>query len=100
VRGDRVSHKDIAKLLGEAYQTEITLQKNGSVEDLKNMADGMRNKEPDNAQSWGPLVYFHWMLSGKADLTSVDNTRYPMVKPTTVADFRKQHTRENFTKGY
>ena len=100
MRGDRVSHKDIAKLLGEAFQTEITLQKNGSIEDLKHMIDGVRHREPDNMQSWGPLVYFHWMLSGKADLTSVDNTRYPMVKPTTLADFLKQHTLENVTKGY
>jgi hypothetical protein len=100
VRGDRVSHKDIAKLFGEAYQTEITLQKNGSIEDLQNMIDGMRNKEPDNMQSWGPLLYFKWMLSGKADLASVDNARYPMVKPTTVAEFLKQHTLEYATKGY
>jgi hypothetical protein len=100
VRGDRVSHKDIAKSIEEAYQTKITLQQNGSLEDLKNMADGMRKSQPDNMQSWMPLVYFEWMLSGKGDLTSVDNARYPMVKPTTLADYLKQHTVEDFTKGY
>jgi hypothetical protein len=100
VRGDRVSHKEIAKLIGEAYQTEITLQKNGSLGDLKNMVDGMRKKEPDNMRSWLPPLYFQWMLSGKGDLASVDNARYPMVKPTTLKDYLKQHTREDFTKGY
>ena len=100
MRGDRVSHKEIAKLIGEAYQTEITLQQNGSLEDLKNLADSMREKEPDNMQSWLPLVYFQWMLSGKGDLTSVDNARYPMVKPTTLADYLKQHALEDATSAY
>lgn len=100
MRGDRVSHKNIAKLIGEAYQTEITLQKNGSLEDLKNIVDGMRKREPDNMQSWMPLLYFQWMMSGKGDLTSVDNARYPMVKPTTLADYLKLHTLEDATRAY
>jgi hypothetical protein len=100
VRGDRVSHKEIAKLIGEAYQTDIKLQKNGSLEDLKNMVDRMRKREPDNMESWLPLLFFQWMLSGKGDLTSMDNARYPMVKPTTLEDYLKQHTLEDFTKGY
>ena len=100
MRGDRVTHKDIAKLFGEAYQTEITLQKNGSLEDLKNMVDGMRMTEPDNLQAWMPLLYFQWMMSGKGDLTNVDNARYPMVKPTTLADYLKQHTLEDATRAY
>jgi hypothetical protein len=100
VRGDRVSHKDIAKLVGEAYQTEITLQKNGSLEDLKNLVDGMRKREPDNMQAWMFLLYFQWVMSGKGDLTSVDNARYPMVKPTTLADYMKQHTFEEATRSY
>jgi hypothetical protein len=100
VRADRVSHKEIAKLIGEAYQTEITLQQNGSLKDLKNLIDSMRKKEPDNIQSWLPLIYFQWMLSGKGDLTSVDNARYPMVKPTTLADYLKQHTLEEVTSAY
>jgi hypothetical protein len=100
VCGDRVSHKDIAKLIGEAYQTEITLQKNGSLEDLKNTVDGMRKREPDNMESWLPLLYFYWMLSGIGDLTSMDNERYPIVKPTTLEDYLKQHTLEDFTEDY
>ena len=100
MRGDRVSHKDIAKFIGEAYQTEITLQKNGTLEDLKNTVDGMRKKEPDNMQAWLPLLYFQWMMSGKGDLTSVDNERYPMVKPTSLADYLKQHTFEDATSAY
>ena len=100
MRGDRVSHKDIAKLIGEVYQTEITLQQNGSLEDLKNIVDGMRKREPDNMAAWLPLLYFQWMMSGKGDLTSVDSARYPMVKPTTLKDYLKQHTQEDFTKGY
>jgi hypothetical protein len=100
VRADRVSHKEIAKLIGEAYQTEITLQQNGSLKDLKNLIDSMRKKEPDNIQSWLPPLYFQWMLSGKGDLTSVDNARYPMVKPTTMADYLKQHTLEEVTSAY
>lgn len=100
MRGDRVSHKDIAKLIEKAYQTKIKLQNNGSLEDLKNMVDGMRKREPDNMESWLPPLYFHWMLSGKGDLTSVDNSRYPMVKPTSLEEYLNQHTVENFTKGY
>jgi len=100
VRADRVSHKEIAKLIGEAYQTEITLQQNGSLKDLKNLIDSMRKKESDNIQSWLPPLYFQWMLSGKGDLTSVDNARYPMVKPTTLADYLKQHTLEEVTSAY
>ena len=100
MRGDRVSHKEIAKLIGEAYQTEITLQQNRSLEDLKNLINSVSKKEPDNMQSWLPLLYFQRMLSGKGDLTSVDNARYPMVRPTTLVDYLKQHTLGEATSAY
>lgn len=100
MRGGRVSHKEIAKLIGEAYQIDIALQKNGSLDDLRNIIVSMRKRKPDNMQSWMPLLYFQWMLSGKGDLTSVDNARYPMVKPITLADYLKQHTLEDATRAY
>jgi hypothetical protein len=84
----------------EAYGTKITLQQNGSFEDLENIVDGMRKREPDNMSAWLPMCYLQWVLSGKADLTSVDNARYPMVKPTTVAEYLKQRTLANVTQAY
>lgn len=60
----------------------------------------MRNREPDNMQFWWPLLYCQWVLSGKGDSTIVDNAHYPMVKPNTLADYLKQHTLEDVTKGY
>jgi hypothetical protein len=70
------------------------------LDDLKNIVDGMRKKEPDNIHIWAPLLYLHYTLSGKGDLTNLDNASYPKVKPTAVAEFLKQHTLEDVTSGY
>jgi hypothetical protein len=42
----------------------------------------------------------YWMLSGKTNLQSVDNERYPMVKPVTVKNFLQQHSKETVGKAY
>jgi hypothetical protein len=100
VRGDRVSFNEIAKQLEEVYRTKIVFQNSGTIDDLKNIIDGMRKKEPDNAEAWISLLYLYYVLSGKGDLKNVDNTRYPKVKPLTVAGYLKHHTLANVTQGY
>jgi hypothetical protein len=84
----------------KVYHCKITLQNNGSIDDLKNIIDGMRKKEPDNMNSWMHLLYLYYVLSGKGDLKGVDNSRLPMVKPLTLTGYLKQHTLANVTQGY
>jgi hypothetical protein len=76
----------------EAYQTEITLQKNGSIEDLKNIADGRRKKEPDNMQSWLLLIHFQRMLSGKR--------RFDEYRQCPLSDVQANHPGRLFEAAY
>ncbi|KIW03989.1 hypothetical protein, variant [Verruconis gallopava] len=100
VRGDRVCYNAIAKQLEEVYQTKITLQNCGTLDSLKSMIDRLRQKDPGNVKAWAPLLFVHYVLSGKGDLKNVDSTRYPKVDPLSLTGFLNQHTLADVTEYY
>jgi hypothetical protein len=92
--------KEIAQILEGEYKVKIVLEHSGSRADLKNLIQSLRQAHPDNVFAWMGLSYLHWMTSDGARLATVDNDRFPTVKPTTARDFIRKHDFESISKGY
>lgn len=50
--GDRKSIKEMAEIYERVYGQQLTLENNGSIEDLNVLKDRVRAEHPDNAFKW------------------------------------------------
>ena len=102
VLGDRVSIKEMAKLYEQVYGVEAKLEKKGELEDLKKAMQETFKKDPQNVYAWLGMHYQYWMSNGKTSLgTDLDNEKLSeAVKPTTVEEFLKKHSRDTVGKSY
>ncbi|KNC18350.1 NmrA family protein [Arthrobacter sp. RIT-PI-e] len=94
IAGDRVTARDVARIMGELTGTPFGLQWAGTTGSLAAMSNLMRRFSRTTAEpfpAWQGMQYFVSMFSGQAQLRHVDNERYGRWEWTTVRDVIGAH---------
>lgn len=85
--GESLTFAELVKAYEEGSGKSITVKNMGSLDDLENEIRQRRQAEPENMFAWLPPMYWRALLSGKVKLQSIENDRYPHIKPMAVADY-------------
>ncbi|PPB48673.1 NmrA family protein [Arthrobacter pityocampae] len=94
IAGDRVTARDIARIMTELTGTTFTTQWAGTTGILSAAARIGRRLSKDEDETfpaWQGMQYFVSMFSGEAELNHVDNERYGPHDWTTVRDVLEAH---------
>jgi nucleoside-diphosphate-sugar epimerase len=94
VAGDRVTARDIARILGRLTGTPFRLQWAGTTGSLSVMSGAMRRFSKDSDETfpaWQGMQYFVSMFSGQGQLLHVGNDRYGTREWTRVEDVLAAH---------
>jgi uncharacterized protein YbjT (DUF2867 family) len=89
IAGDVLTMKQLHQALEAGSGHKLEARSLGSVTDLKAEID-RRKQTASNPWDWIALQYLWCMVSGKGKLEPIDNSRYPHIHPTSVADFVSQ----------
>jgi len=87
IAGESLTFNELLTAYENGSGKSVTVVKMGTLADLENEIQQRMQAEPDNMFVWLPLMYWRALLSGKVKLDSIDNDRYPHIKPTTVAEY-------------
>jgi nucleoside-diphosphate-sugar epimerase len=85
VSGDRMDVLTFARTWEAARGKHLTLERLGSLDDLERETRRRLAEAPHDMPSWLPLMYARGVFGGQALLGPSHNTRYPEVKPASVA---------------
>jgi nucleoside-diphosphate-sugar epimerase len=85
VAGERMDVLTFAATYEKTTQQSITLQPLGSLDDLQNELKKQLAQSPQNMYAWLPLMYARGVFEGQALLGELHNSRYPEIKPESVA---------------
>ncbi len=102
VAGDRVTARDVARIMTSLTGTPFTAQWAGTTGILSGMARiGRRVSRDEEAAfpAWQGMQYFVSMFSGEAELRHVDNERYGPQTWTGVRDVLEAHIKDGATQG-
>ncbi len=102
VAGDRVTARDVARIMTSLTGTPFTTQWAGTTGILSGMARiGRRVSRDEEATfpAWQGMQYFVSMFSGEAELRHVDNERYGPQTWTGVRDVLEAHIKDGATQG-
>ncbi len=88
----------MAKVYQEVYGVEPKVERLGSQEDLFEKMTGVFKKDPSNMYAWMGMYYQYLMAKERIQLGTVDNDRYPSVKPKSLADFFRSFTKDTVGK--
>jgi uncharacterized protein YbjT (DUF2867 family) len=94
VAGDRVTARDVARILTNLTGTPFKVQWAGTTGALSLMSKTMRRLSRDDRTpfpAWQGMQYFVSMFSGQAQLHHVDNSRYGQKDWTSVSDVLEAH---------
>ena len=84
--GDVVTMKEVVAIYEEVRGQRLTVQHQGSLEDLKARIEEVKVSDP-NPWAYIRLQYVWLLESGKGKLEHLINERYPHIKPVTVREF-------------
>lgn len=102
VAGDRVTARDIARIMTELTGVGFTTQWAGTTGMLSGMARVGRlvsRDEDATFPAWQGMQYFVSMFSGEAQLHHVNNDRYGPQAWTSVRDVLEAHVKDGATRG-
>lgn len=85
VSGDRMDVLTFAQTWEATTKRKATLERLGSLEDLKAETQRRLTAEPANMYAWLPLMYAQGVFGGQALLGPTLNARYPEIAAETVA---------------
>jgi hypothetical protein len=74
------------------------IQHMGSLDDLYEKMQVAFKNSPGNPFAWMGMFYQYYIQNGSTSLGKLDNERYTSVKPVTVEEFLKAHTKESLGK--
>lgn len=83
VAGDRLTFAQLIAATGRP----INVLHQGTLADLTALIDARRAAEPSNVFAWLPLQYWRAMLSGEGGMETIENARYPQIRPETVREY-------------
>lgn len=86
VAGDIVSFRELVRAYEEGKGRTLTIEQQGSLDELVQELARRRSAQPQNVMAWLPLMYAHGVLSGAARLGPLENGRYPHLRPASVRD--------------
>ncbi|KAF7515008.1 hypothetical protein G7054_g14817 [Neopestalotiopsis clavispora] len=99
--GDRKTITEIASTFEKVYGSKPTLQRLGSLEDLKTRMHKMRAENPADIYSYMSLFSMYYWINGQTFVgPETDNAKYPQVKPETWEDFLKNRSLEQLPYAY
>jgi len=87
VAGDTLSLNDIISTYNEVTKKTLHVEEMGSLDDYHSQTMAKFKENPKDMRAFLPGMYGHPMLSGKSSLPTVDNSRYPNVKPTKIREY-------------
>ena len=90
VAGDSLTIHELARTWQETTGRQPTVERLGSLDDLKGETARRLKAEPQNMFAWLPLMYAQAFFSGQPRLGTLLNSRYPHIRPTTVRDAIRQ----------
>jgi len=85
VAGDRMDVLTFAKTWEATKGQSLTLERLGSVEDLRAELGKQLSSQPGNMYAWLPLMYARGVFEGQALLPTRHNERWPEIQAETVA---------------
>lgn len=85
VAGDRMDVLTFAKTWEAAKGQSLTLERLGSLEDLRAEVKKQLETQPGNMYAWLPLMYARGVFEGQAVHPARHNERWPEIAPQTVA---------------
>ncbi len=89
VAGEVLTMKQLKTSYEEATGKKLEVQHMGSVEELKSWIEN-KKKTASSPVEYIPQQYEYVMVSSKAKLDNIQNSRYPHIKPLTVKEYIKQ----------
>ena len=89
VAGEVLTMKQLKTSYEEATGKKLEVQHMGSVEELKSWIEN-KKKTASSPVEYIPHQYEYVMVSSKAKLDNIQNSRYPHIKPLTVKEYIKQ----------
>ncbi|WP_225772080.1 NmrA family NAD(P)-binding protein [Inquilinus sp. Marseille-Q2685] len=92
VAGDQITMNQAIAAAEKAFGRRFEVRQLGTVAELERW---IANTRSANADFWAPIAaQYQWaMVSGKAKLTDLGNSRYPDIVPTSFADFLAERAR-------
>ena len=85
VAGDRASALELVEHLA-AVRARPSVERRGSIDDLRAEIAKQRERAPENMYAWLPLMYALGMFGGQARLGALANDRYPTIRPETLRE--------------
>jgi nucleoside-diphosphate-sugar epimerase len=85
VRGDRMDVLTFAETWEATKGEALTLERLGSLDDLRQEVQRRLTEQPKNMFAWLPLMYARGMFEGQALLGERHNARWPEIAADTVA---------------
>lgn len=90
IAGDQITARELASVAGEVLGAPFQLVRSGSLDDLAGLIKRHRTENPESEKElypmWQAMQYMHNMFSGRANLETLDNDRYPNHKWTSVRE--------------
>ena len=96
VAGDTRSPRELGVIFEELRGVPVKIEEAGSLDDLERAIAQMRSADEAHTNPfpvWQQLQYIRDMASGRGKLSPLDNERYPSIRPQTVPEFLRTHSR-------
>ena len=87
VAGDVVDVPGLVRAYQEGSGASLRVEERGSLADLDALIAARQREAPENLYAYLPLMYWRAMLNGEGKIESLQNERYPSVRPTGVATY-------------
>lgn len=89
VAGEVLTMKQLKTAYEEGTGKQLEMKHMGTVEELKSWIEN-KQQTASSPVEYIPQQYEYAMVSGKGKLDNIQNSRYPHIKPLTVAEYVKQ----------
>lgn len=86
--------KELAEVYEKVYEIKPELRYKGTLDELFATMTTAYKEQPQNPYAWLGSFYMYYMLNGSTLLKNLDNDRYPGLKPASVEDFLRKHTKD------
>ncbi|MBY0547371.1 MAG: NmrA family NAD(P)-binding protein [Candidatus Obscuribacterales bacterium] len=88
IAGDVLTMPEFARSISQGLGEQLTAECKGSLGDLESFIES-KKANASNPFDWIAWQYHHNMVSGRAKMDLIDNSRYPCVQPLSAADFAR-----------
>ncbi|KAL9643630.1 hypothetical protein ABK040_010242 [Willaertia magna] len=91
VSGSTMSLNQISQVYEQITGQKLLLNRKGSLSDIKELIEDIKNKNPNNVWNYIILQYQYVLFKGLCKLDNLQNGKYPQIKPTTIEQWLEQN---------